>query len=92
MKLNRAIRLRVDSANRLADPIEASRLSRNGRDCRHLMDLWALVGTLVIDPDETYDPRLVNDRLLLGANAKHGARPRAQRRRWVDVWVYENTY
>jgi len=26
----------------------------------------ALVGTLVIDPDGTYDPRLVNDRLLLG--------------------------
>lgn len=46
--------------------IEASRLARNGRDWHHLIDLCALVGTLVIDPEGTYDPRLVNDRLLLG--------------------------
>ncbi len=46
--------------------IEASRLARNGRDWRHLIDLCALVGSLVIDPDGVYDPRLVNDRLLLG--------------------------
>src|ERR1700680_4885020 len=46
--------------------IEASRLARNGRDWHHLIDLCALVGTLVIDADGTYDPRLVNDRLLLG--------------------------
>ena len=46
--------------------IEASRLARNGRDWHHLIDLCALAGTLVIDPDGTYDPRLVNDRLLLG--------------------------
>src|SRR6202022_594562 len=46
--------------------LEASRLARNGRDWHHLIDLCALVGTLVIDPDGTYDPRLVNDRLLLG--------------------------
>src|SRR5947209_18496960 len=31
--------------------IEASRLARNGRDWHHLIDLCALVGTLVIDPD-----------------------------------------
>jgi hypothetical protein len=42
--------------------IEASRLARNGRDWHHPIDLCALVGTLVIDPDGTYDPRLVNDR------------------------------
>ncbi|WP_372624750.1 recombinase family protein [Falsiroseomonas sp.] len=46
--------------------IEASRLARNGRDWHHLVDLCALAGALVIDPDGTYDPRLVNDRLLLG--------------------------
>ena len=46
--------------------IEASRLARNGRDWHHLIDLCALVGTLVSDPDGVYDPRLVNDRLLLG--------------------------
>jgi DNA invertase Pin-like site-specific DNA recombinase len=46
--------------------IEASRLARNGRDWHHLIDLCALAGTLVIDPDGIYDPCLVNDRLLLG--------------------------
>lgn len=46
--------------------IEASRLARNGRDWHHLIDLCALTGALVIDPDGTYDPRLMNDRLLLG--------------------------
>jgi DNA invertase Pin-like site-specific DNA recombinase len=46
--------------------IEASRLARNGRDWHHLIELCALAGTLVIDPDGAYDPRLVNDRLLLG--------------------------
>jgi len=46
--------------------LEASRLARNGRDWHHLIDLCALTGTLVIDADGTYDPRLVNDRLLLG--------------------------
>lgn len=31
--------------------IEASRLARNGRDWHHLIDLCALVGSLLIDPD-----------------------------------------
>lgn len=46
--------------------IEASRLARNGRDWHHLIDLCGLVGTLVMDADGVYDPRLSNDRLLLG--------------------------
>src|SRR4051794_290288 len=46
--------------------IEASRLARNGRDWHHLIDLCALVGTVVVDPDGVYDPRVMNDRLLLG--------------------------
>ena len=46
--------------------IEASRLARNGRDWHHLIDFCALVGTLIVDPDGVYDPRLPNDRLLLG--------------------------
>lgn len=46
--------------------IEASRLARNGRDWHHLIDLCALVSTLVIDHDGVYDPRMINDRLLLG--------------------------
>ena len=46
--------------------IEAARLARSGRDGHHLIDLCALAGSLVVDPDGVYDPRLVNDRLLLG--------------------------
>ena len=46
--------------------IEASRLARNGRDWHHLIDLCALTGALIIDHDGTYDPRVLNDRLLLG--------------------------
>lgn len=46
--------------------IEASRLARNGRDWHHLIELCGLIGILVIDPDGMYDPRLPNDRLLLG--------------------------
>jgi DNA invertase Pin-like site-specific DNA recombinase len=46
--------------------LEASRLARNGRDWHHLVDLCALVGALLIDHDGVYDPRVINDRLLLG--------------------------
>src|ERR1700736_5980359 len=46
--------------------IEASRLARNGRDWHHLIDLGALVGTAIVDPDGVYEPRHTNDRLLLG--------------------------
>ena len=46
--------------------IEASRLARNGRDWHTLLEFCALVGSLIIDEDGIYDPRLVNDRLLLG--------------------------
>jgi DNA invertase Pin-like site-specific DNA recombinase len=46
--------------------IEASRLARNGRDWHQLVDLCALFGALVIDAEGVYDPRLSNDRLLLG--------------------------
>src|SRR6266404_820746 len=46
--------------------VEASRLARNNRDWHHLIDLCVLTDTLVIDADGIYDPRLLNDRLLLG--------------------------
>ena len=46
--------------------LEASRLARNNRDWHHLIDLCSLVGTLLIDPEGVYDPRVSNDRLLLG--------------------------
>jgi DNA invertase Pin-like site-specific DNA recombinase len=46
--------------------IEASRLARNGRDWHTLLEFCAVVGTLIVDEDGVYDPRLPNDRLLLG--------------------------
>jgi DNA invertase Pin-like site-specific DNA recombinase len=48
--------------------IEASRLARNGRDWHTLLEFCALVGSLIIDEEGVYDPRLPNDRLLLGMN------------------------
>ena len=46
--------------------IEASRLARNGRDWHHLIELCGMAGALVVDTEGIYDPRLLNDRLLLG--------------------------
>jgi DNA invertase Pin-like site-specific DNA recombinase len=46
--------------------IEASRLARNGRDWHTLLEFCGLVGTLIVDEDGVYDPRSINDRLLLG--------------------------
>lgn len=46
--------------------LEASRLARNNRDWHHLIDLCVLTDTLVIDAEGVYDPRLLNDRMLLG--------------------------
>ncbi|MGA2752026.1 MAG: recombinase family protein [Verrucomicrobiota bacterium] len=46
--------------------LEASRLARNNRDWHHLIDLCVLTETIVIDAEGVYDPRLLNDRLLLG--------------------------
>jgi DNA invertase Pin-like site-specific DNA recombinase len=45
---------------------EVSRLARNNRDWYHLLDLAAMFSTLIADNDGIYDPRLYNDRLLLG--------------------------
>lgn len=46
--------------------LEASRLARNNREWHQLVDLCAVAEALVIDHDGVYDPRLLNDRLLLG--------------------------
>jgi DNA invertase Pin-like site-specific DNA recombinase len=45
---------------------EVSRLARNNSDWYQLLDLAALFGTLIADVEGIYDPRLYNDRLLLG--------------------------
>jgi DNA invertase Pin-like site-specific DNA recombinase len=46
--------------------LEASRLARNNRDWYHLIDLCVFTETLVVDAEGIYNPRLLNDRLLLG--------------------------
>ena len=46
--------------------IEMSRLARSGREWHQLLELCALSGTLLGDPDGIYDPADHNDRLLLG--------------------------
>jgi DNA invertase Pin-like site-specific DNA recombinase len=45
---------------------EVSRLARNNRDWYQLLDLCGLLNTLIIDTEGIYDPRQLNDRLLLG--------------------------
>src|SRR2546425_2112969 len=46
--------------------IEVSRVARNNRDWYHLLDLCAMVDTLIADADGVYHPGTFNDRLLLG--------------------------
>ena len=41
-------------------------MARNGRDWHTLLEFCTLVNSLIIDEDGVYDPKLVNDRLLLG--------------------------
>ncbi len=46
--------------------IEMSRLARSCRDWHQLLEVCAVFGSLIGDPDGVYDPRNYNDRLLLG--------------------------
>jgi DNA invertase Pin-like site-specific DNA recombinase len=45
---------------------QVSRVARNNAEWYQLLDLAALLGTRIGDTDGIYDPRLYNDRLLLG--------------------------
>jgi DNA invertase Pin-like site-specific DNA recombinase/predicted DNA-binding transcriptional regulator AlpA len=45
---------------------ELSRFARNSREWQRLVEISRLVGTVLVDQDEVYDPRRSNDRLLLG--------------------------
>ena len=45
---------------------EVSRFARNNRDWHQLIEMCRLVDTLLIDHESIYDPRLANDRFLLG--------------------------
>lgn len=46
--------------------LDSSRLARNGREWHTLLELCAVVNTLLIDPESVYNTQLSNDRLLLG--------------------------
>lgn len=46
--------------------LEVSRLARNSAEWYRLLELAALAGVLIADDSAIYDPRLFNDRLLLG--------------------------
>ncbi|MFQ5891071.1 MAG: recombinase family protein [Gemmatimonadota bacterium] len=46
--------------------LEVSRLARNNRDWHQLLELCGLTHTLIVDADGIYEPRQLNDRLLLG--------------------------
>lgn len=45
---------------------DASRLARNNREWSLLVDYCATVNTLIIDQSDVYDPRRIDDRVLLG--------------------------
>lgn len=46
--------------------LEVSRLARNNADWHRLLELTALLRTLIMDEDGVYDPAYFNDRMLLG--------------------------
>jgi DNA invertase Pin-like site-specific DNA recombinase len=46
--------------------LEVARLARNSAEWYRLLELCAMSGTLIADDATVYDPRLFNDRLLLG--------------------------
>ena len=46
--------------------LEASRLARNGREWHTLLDFCGIVGCLVGDRRQLYDPAVADDRLFLG--------------------------
>jgi len=52
--------------------IEISRLARSNAEVARLMEFAAITETLLIDADGVYDPRDVNDRILLGMKSTIG--------------------
>jgi DNA invertase Pin-like site-specific DNA recombinase len=50
--------------------LDVSRLARNNRDWYQLLDLCGLTNTLIIDGEGVYDPRQLNDRLMLGLKGR----------------------
>jgi DNA invertase Pin-like site-specific DNA recombinase len=57
---------RPSTQGRVVLGVEMSRLARSNRDWHQLLEICALVDTLIADVDGVYDPAHFNDRLLLG--------------------------
>jgi DNA invertase Pin-like site-specific DNA recombinase len=51
---------------------EVSRFARNNREWQQLVEVCPMVGTLLVDRETVYSPRLGNDRLLLGPRGSFG--------------------
>lgn len=71
--------------------IEVSRFARNNRDWHQLIEMCAMVDTLLIDHEAIYDPRRPNDRLLLGLKGSMSEyeidllRQRSLKARWAKA-------
>src|SRR6266478_4250202 len=65
--------------------IEASRLARNGREWHTLLDFCSIVGALLIDAETIYDPKVTNDRLLLGMKGTISEMEVATFREWAQA-------
>jgi hypothetical protein len=48
-------------------------LARNNRDWHHLIALWALTETVLMDDEGVYDPRQLHDRVVLGMQGSMAA-------------------
>ena len=62
----RLLRALCDGQVGVVFTLEASRLARTGREWHTLLEFCSIVGALLIDAETVYDPKLTNDRLLLG--------------------------
>jgi DNA invertase Pin-like site-specific DNA recombinase len=51
--------------------LEVSRLARSSLDWHHLLEMCAMMGSLILDEDGLYDPATFNDRLLLGLYVRY---------------------
>jgi len=69
--------------------IEDSRLARNGREWHYLLDLCSMTGTLIIDPRGIYDPRLSNDRLMMGLDGTRWDSMGLDGTRWGSMAEFE---
>jgi DNA invertase Pin-like site-specific DNA recombinase len=75
--LERLLRALCDGQDGAVFSIEASRLTRNGRDWHTLLEFCSVVGALLIDAEAVYDPRLTNDAAGLSGLRFHDLRIRS---------------